>query len=454
MFVTLNGTELRYDVQSLCQTFFPLENFSSDTGRNLTVTLTKAEVEAVFYENNLQFSAKQILSEKFDTERFAVKKAVYLCLQKATGRSSPWGIMTGIKPAVFYNRLKEKYGDEAHNIFENEYLVLPQKIDLCDSVIKNRRPILDVMKSNDVGFYVSVPFCPTRCRYCSFVSSSTQNESKFIEPYINKLCDEIDQKAKFIKENNLSVTTVYIGGGTPTVLSPELLRKLLLKIQNSLDLSCLLEYTVEAGRPDTITKEKLDVIKSFGVNRISVNPQTLNENVLERIGRKHTVKDFFNAYELAAPMFDVNVDLIAGLPLDTPETFEKSLSRIIGLSPQNLTVHTLYLKRASDFALEDEVNPHEHAVYATEMIRTAESLCEQNEYLPYYLYRQKNTVGNCENVGFAKPGKQCFYNVYMMDDLQQIIAAGANATTKLDVGKKDFKRYSGTKFVYNYINEV
>lgn len=454
MLVSLIGTAYRYDVQSLCQTFFPCENFSADTGRVLTVTATPDSVKAVFEENGKKYEAEQQICEKFDKERFAVKKAVYLCLEKATGRSSPWGIMTGIKPAVFYEKLIKNSGRAAADIFQNDYMVLPQKIRLCESVLRNRAPALEALGENDAGFYVSVPFCPSRCRYCSFVSASTQNEGRHIAPYIQKLCAEIRGKAEFIKEHKIKITTLYIGGGTPTVLSSDQLELILGQLRNSLDLSGLIEYTVEAGRPDTITDEKLKTLKKYGVTRISVNPQTLEPPVLKAIGRGHTVDDFYRAYELAYGLFDINVDLIAGLPLDTVESFERSLCRVKDMAPQNITVHSLYLKKASDFTKEHSVDPVAQSGLTFEMITLAEKLCESSGYLPYYLYRQKNTLGNCENVGFSQPGKQCFYNIYMMDDLQPIIAAGANATTKLDIGKKDFKRICNTKFAYNYINEV
>jgi len=314
-----------------------------------------------------------------------------------------------------------------------------------------RQKAVSILYPNSFSLYLSVPFCPSRCKYCSFVSMSTEKEGKYLQPYIDTLCREVMYKAD--QSSSKKPMTVYIGGGTPTVLNVEQLDQMFSSVSSSFDLSQCLEYTVEAGRPETITAEKLSIMKKHGITRISVNPQTLLPEALETAGRKHTVEDFFNAYERASKFgFDINVDLIAGLELETVESFANGLNKIITLSPANITIHSLYIKRAADFGKKGIEYDFQRADDETVMLSEGIKTLAANGYFPYYMYRQKNTLGNNENIGFAKKGKECLYNIYMMDDIQSVIACGANAMSKT-VNNGDIIRNCNTKFAYNYIKD-
>lgn len=456
MILQLIGSNRVHDLQNLCLLFFPLSNFSEEDGNRLTVRLGATEAQAVFECAAGRFEATAPYQpSRFDGERLALKRAAYDALSAATGLHSPWGLLTGIKSALYYQKLQQQYAENAARVMREDYLVEPPKIELCKKILRQRAPAVGLCGEKNVSLYISIPFCPSRCRYCSFVSSATSSEGDLLDLYLDCLCRELVYKAQLIRQGGYRVLSLYIGGGTPTVLNECQLKRLLEQVAQSVDLSHLLEYTVEAGRPDTITETKLDLLKAFGVNRISVNPQTLNDTVLKIIGRNHTVKDFFDAYEKACQkQFDINIDVIAGLPGDTLESFSESFSKIVSLQPADITLHTLYVKRGADYGMEHMIPKQEQAFLTGQMVSFAEETCDRNVYLPYYLYRQKNTVGNHENVGYARDGKQCLYNIFMMDDIQTVIGVGANAVTKivrLSDGKID--RHMNTKYAYNYVKE-
>ena len=451
MKLVLIGNKLIYDIQNICLLFFPREGFAEENGKNLTVTLEKDCTKAVFIMGDSLYEETQIIkNELYDCERIALKRAAYFTLSRATGIESPWGILTGIRPALYYQHMKNFYGEKTDEVFINEFLVKEEKLKLCLDVTENRRNAVLKNRQDSASLYISIPFCPSRCKYCSFVSLATAKERKYIPEYLQALKKEIISKSEFIENNNYNISTIYIGGGTPTVLDTEQL-EFLLKIiyEYFVKKYQLLEYTIEAGRPDTISEDKLSVMKKYGVNRISVNPQTLNDEVLKTIGRNHSTDEFFNAYSIARNKnFIINVDLIAGLPGDTLESFKYSLDGILSLNPENITLHTLYLKRAADFGRDySDLGAGQRA---KEMVDYTQKACKDNDYLPYYMYRQKNTVGNLENIGFAKKGFECLYNVFMMDDIQTVIGAGANAMTKI-VTETGIERQCNTKFAYNYI---
>ena len=296
-------------------------------------------------------------------------------------------------------------------------------------------------------------FCPTRCKYCSFVSGATEKEHRYIPKYLEVLAEELVQKAALIRQREQKLQTIYIGGGTPSVLSAQQLDFLIGHINRTFDLSHMCEFTVEAGRPDTITEEKISVLASNGVTRVSVNPQTLNDEVLRIVGRKHTVADFYRAYDtVSKTSMSVNIDLIAGLPGENADGFAEGVSKITELSPDNITVHSLYIKRAADYGIDGSGKEFvcAKADEGTKMITLGSEILHNNGYLPYYIYRQKNTVGNNENTGYAKHGKECKYNILMMDDLQTIYGCGAGGMTKI-VNGTNIERLSNTKFAYNYI---
>ncbi len=307
--------------------------------------------------------------------------------------------------------------------------------------------------------YISLPFCPTRCTYCSFVSYTTPRLLSMIDEYLDAMLQEIEETFEVINAVGLRVNTVYIGGGTPTTLNPEQLRRLLTKINQKLDVSSLLEFTLEAGRPDTITAEKLAVAKELGVTRISVNPQTLNDDILREIGRKHTRDDFFEAYRIAkeSGIRDINVDLIAGLPGDDFKSFSETLDGIIRLEPTNITVHTFCVKKASDLLRNNSGVYSLTGGDAAKSVSYSQLNTKFAGYKPYYMYRQKNTVGNLENVGFSIEGHEGIYNVLMMEEVQTIFAVGAGAVSKLvdykgpKSNQTRIKRLFNAKYPYEYL---
>ena len=376
-------------------------------------------------------------------------------MSEATGITSPWGLLTGIKSALYYGALKEAHGQRAREVFTERYLVRDDKADLCEKILETRKNAVQMCQKDTCSVYISVPFCPSRCSYCSFVSSATSAEGRFLDPYVDRLVEEIEQKARIVLERGLKVLSLYIGGGTPTVLSDEQLDRILSAYEKHFSYDNIKEITVEAGRPDTITSKKLRTLKAHGVNRISVNPQTLNDKVLEVIGRKHTSEQFFDAYELAAKEnFRINVDIIAGLPTDTFESFEKTVVGVAALDPANVTLHTLYVKRAADIHSLNPAAEKANGELAGKMVGFAENYLDEKGYLPYYLYRQKNTVGNHENVGYAKPWRECLYNIFMMEECHSVFALGGGGVTRLKAPNGDkISRIFNYKYPYEYIDD-
>lgn len=368
-----------------------------------------------------------------------------------------WGIVTGVRPSKLMASVIEEVGEEnAKEYFMEKFLVKPQKAEMAFNVAKMEERIIKSATGDSYSLYISIPYCPTRCSYCSFVSHSISNAKarELIPQYVQKLCEELKSIALIAKKNSIFLKSVYWGGGTPTTLSAEQLDVILTEIESSFDLSQCVEYTVEAGRPDTITKEKLLTLKKHNVNRISINPQSFNNSVLEEIGRRHTAEDAVEKYLLAREVgFDsINMDLIAGLPTDTVEGFKNSIEKAISLNPENITVHTLALKRSSTIVTEDEKS-HLDATITGDMVDYANARLLESGYKPYYMYRQSKSLGNLENVGWCKENKECFYNVYMMGDCQTVLSAGAGSVTKLKEPKgKQLERIFNFKFPFEYID--
>ncbi len=393
-------------------------------------------------------------------------RLLYQTLQDMTGYTPPWGLLTGIRPVRKVVQLLDEGMtlEEAGEYLQRRFLISDEKIQLALDTAKVQYPILPHSKK-EIGLYISIPFCPTRCSYCSFVSHSMDTAMQLIPEYITCLCKEIAILGEIIRKYDLHVQSVYIGGGTPTSISAEQLRTVMEAIRTHIDIAGAREYTVEAGRADTITEEKLRVIKEMGADRISVNPQTLQDTVLEAVGRRHTAQQAIDAFRLARSLgFDnINMDLIAGLPTDTYEGFADTLRRVMALDPDSITVHTLTLKRAADL--------YGCGSTATDL-RSSAALGGQNAsggtprmaelsakelpaggWMPYYMYRQKNTVGNLENVGYAKAGKENLYNILIMDETQTILGAGCAASTKLVEENGNITRIRGYKFPYEYIRQ-
>ena len=381
---------------------------------------------------------------------------LYKLLCDFTGLTQPWGILTGVRPVKLLRRLAEESSEEqAVKKFEKDFFVSNEKIALSRETEHNERKIIELSKPEAFSLYVGIPFCPSSCSYCSFVIASIERAEKLIEPYTKLLCEEIKRTAEIANKLGLRLETVYFGGGTPTTLSAEQLDTVLGTVNNSFDMSTCREFTVEAGRPDTIDIAKLFALKENKVDRISINPQTVNNEVLKTIGRKHTAQQFFDAFELARKCgFDnINTDLIAGLPTDTTESFKNSLDSIVRLNAECITVHTLCMKRASRLTTEGVTLDLQQARDAREMLAYTQNVLGQNEYIPYYMYRQSRMVGNLENVGWSKRGFESLYNVYVMDETHTILACGSGGVTKLKRNNPDYlERIFNFKYPYEYID--
>ena len=391
-----------------------------------------------------------------DDNELVSAQLLYKLLCDFTGLTQPWGILTGVRPVKLLRRLAEESSEEqAVKKFEKDFFVSNEKIALSRETEHNERKILELSKPESFSLYVGIPFCPSRCSYCSFVMASIERAEKLIEPYTKLLCEEIKQTAEIANKLGLRLETVYFGGGTPTTLSAEQLDTVLGTVNKSFDMSTCREFTVEAGRPDTIDIAKLFALKENKVDRISINPQTVNDEVLKTIGRKHTAQQFFDAFELARKCgFDnINTDLIAGLPTDTPESFKNSLDSIVRLNAECITVHTLCMKRASRLTTEGVTLDLQQARDAREMLAYTQNILGQNEYIPYYMYRQSRMVGNLENVGWSKKGFESLYNVYVMDETHTILACGSGGVTKLKRNNPDYlERIFNFKYPYEYID--
>ncbi len=478
MILRIEGDINTYYVQTLCMVFFPGATFgeNEEPGNDvpevsLKVYKDEDNSDVAFVSIKLNDKVCEATARVAEDEELtiaehsaiAVGRAIFAAGKELLGHIPPWGILTGVRPAKIASGLMSngKGVLRAKKILRDEYFLNYQKAALAVSVASNEGKILRKMEKNTCSIYVSIPFCPSRCAYCSFVSYTTKRLLSLIDDYLAAITDELDEIAKTIDKLGLKVTTVYIGGGTPTTLNEEQLTVLLKKINEVVDVTGLLEFTLEAGRPDTITKGKLDIAREYGVTRVSVNPQTLNDDILKEIGRHHTKADFYEAFRLAeeSGIRDINVDLIAGLPGDDFKNFSETLDRIIELNPSNITVHTFCVKKAADVLKNNSGVYSINGGDAAKSVSYAQLNTKFAGYKPYYMYRQKNTVGNLENVGFSLEGHEGLYNIYMMEEVQTIFAAGAGAVSKLVIrdeenGKTKIKRIFNPKYPYEYLKRV
>jgi len=472
MKIILKGDALKYKyaVEQMLLTVFPDERpeyvLKKTAADCLSVSLSRSEIYCVsvcvLKKDGTVFrgtarAMSSALTDEIVTDRICqrlIKNSIYRAALSSGIKKPVWGSLTGVRPGkIFRNILNSGLSpDEAAHIFETDYGVDSVRADLCcETTLKT----LDVEKSlspKDICLYVGIPFCPTRCSYCSFVSASVEKSTNLIAPFLDALEKEARALAAETEKCGLRVISLYFGGGTPTTLSAPQLDRLFLLLESLFDFSCLRENTVEAGRPDTISSEKLEVLKKHGVTRISVNPQTMNDNVLEAIGRKHTASDVLSALSLVRKTggFDVNMDLIAGLPRDDPESFRRTLDQVISLSPDNITVHTLSLKKGSAITLEKTELPGAEEV--SRMLDAANVNLRKAGYSPYYLYRQKFMSGGFENIGWTKPGHINLYNICIMEELCPILALGGGGSSKLIAdGDKRNIRLMAPKYPLEYI---
>ena len=385
-----------------------------------------------------------------------IKLSFYRAALRSGIEKPVWGALTGIRPGKLLSSLLEAGMSEkaACRSFMRDNDVSRERTQLCLHTARAALACARNLEKEDICLYVGIPFCPTRCSYCSFVSQSVQKSMKLIPAFLNALYREIDAAAAVVREAGLRPVAVYMGGGTPTTLTAQQLDELCSHLEGDFDLSAVREYTVEAGRPDTITREKLEVLKRHGVTRVSVNPQTMDDEVLEAIGRKHTAKDVFDALEIVNTVggFAVNMDLIAGLPLDTTERFQKTLDAVLRLHPENITVHTLALKKGSGIKLGDTPRPSSEDV--GKMIDLVNRALFSAEYEPYYLYRQKYMSGGFENIGWQRGHTESIYNISIMEELCSIISVGGGASTKLCLGEGRIERMFDPKYPTEYITSI
>lgn len=456
MTLIFSNHKFQYEIERLFRSFFPpmslkLSTDTADAQGDYCLTKRIVEMDSVTLSVELVCDGKsysmsrtiQSLAPDKEQER-EMSVLLYKALREYTGHDLPWGILTGVRPVKVLSKVTDAQAEES-------LLVSGKKLALARRIEQVQKPLEDSIPMNSFSLYISIPFCPTRCSYCSFVSHSVDSAASRLDEYLLRVCEEMKQLAKISRHIGLIPDTIYFGGGTPTVLSAEQLKRLFAALEY-FDLSHIREFTVEAGRPDTITPEKLKAIKAAGADRISVNPQTMNDEVLKAIGRAHNSAQTEQAFMMAREAgFDViNMDLIAGLPTDTFESFTASLDAVCGLSPENITVHSLSLKRAAALFRGNVENT---AGTAERMIDYAHHKLGECGYIPYYLYRQKNTADNQENTGYAKPGCESLYNTYMMEELQIILAAGAGASTKLvDRRNGKIKRITNHKYPYEYLD--
>ena len=467
MKLRLVGHEDRYAVEQLQLALFPLEPmeaaevpFSGD-GAVSTLHRGSTWLTAVtsITRNGVTHTASKRLKAAEETVRLRrqiLQQSYYLAALPHLPKAPAWGALSGVRPTKLTTRHLQEGGSaaSARKMMEKTYFVSPERAKLsadCSAATVNAAALLE---ETDVSLYVGIPFCPTRCAYCSFVSRTIGKRTELMEPYLQALHKELRHTAKLLANSGRKVRTIYIGGGTPTTLTTEQMKTLLTCITEHFDLSRCIEFTVEGGRPDTLDSEKLSAIAACGADRMSINPQTMVDSVLRACGRRHSAADVETAYTQAvdAGFKAINMDLIAGLPTDDFEGFQKSLDRVISLKPGNITVHTLAIKKGADlYEKREGLSPDEEVA---RMVDYAESSLRAAGYVPYYLYRQKYMSGSFENVGWCLPGQECLYNIYMMEELHTILSVGGGGMNKVNLPDGTLRRFHNPKFPEQYIEMI
>lgn len=445
-----NLEEYRVDLTDLINLFeLDLED-KIEIKLNLDDGIWKLNIEILnsvfeFYEKEFNITNKIIFNRKI--KKF-VKSNLYYCLSTTLNKRLAWGALTGIRPAkLVYDKINEgKTLKQSFEELKKEYFISKEKLDLLEKVVESQTKV--IANDNSYCFYVHIPICPSRCTYCSFVATDFKNLHKYLDEYVVKLREEIEYALKLVKDKNIKINSIYVGGGTPTVLTHRQLKYLLKPLAN-LKIN---EFTVECGRADTITLEKLLVLKEMEVSRISINPQTFNDYVLKTIGRNHSAQEVIDAFNLAKEFnFIINMDLIAGLPNDNLDSFKATLDKAIELNPDNITVHTLSIKNAGLLKYMDNATlPQNEEV--KQMLDYSITKLMKNDFKPYYLYRQKNMLGYFENVGYAKENTECLFNIYTMEDMKPVIACGAGAISKkIHNQTNKIERVANVKQIRDYL---
>ncbi len=477
MKLILNGNINVYYIQTLCMIFFPGEKFGAAEAEREDAPIL--HLNLIETDGGVEATARIIVGDKSaeaqkrypympgqtheKTVKLACGAAVVGACGELMGYRPSWGMLTGVRPSKVATELLQGGMSKTRvkKTLANEYFVIPKKAALATDVALNEQKLIGEPHPLDCSVYVAIPFCPTRCSYCSFVSYTSPKLLELIPAYLEKLAQDLGETFAKIRELGLRVRTVYIGGGTPTILTADQLRFLLCRIAELTDVWALEEYTLESGRPDTITSEKLNIARELGVTRVCVNPQSLCDEVLQGIGRSHSAEDFLRAFDIAreSGIPYINTDLIVGLPGDNFKTFSSTFDKILALRPENITVHTFCVKKAADILKQGSHVYSLRGGDAGKCVDYTQLRSQQEGYLPYYMYRQKNTVGNFENVGFALEGAEGRYNVYMMEEVHSIFAVGAGAVSKVvnyrpqDGGKPVIERLFYPKYPYEYLRD-
>lgn len=455
----LEDMTFEQDIRELLMAFYPEEKYIyTNEDVFLSLFLSKKSIEyhiKIKSEDNVLEFSSPLRETKFDTKN-DLKRNIYINLLKLGNKELPWGTLTGIRPTKIVMEMLENDMslEDIKKHLKEVYLVSDKRIKLCTDTAKNEFNILKKIDyKNGYSLYIGIPFCPTRCLYCSFTSYSIAQWKKDTDTYVEALCKELLAVSKIYKGKKLQ--TIYMGGGTPTSLEGYQLSKILNVVKKNFDLSNLLELTVEAGRPDSITREKLEALKEVGVDRISINPQTMQQKTLDLIGRHHTIEDIFESYKLARDVGfeNINMDFIIGLNGETLEDVIDSFTKVKSFAPESITIHSLALKRAARLNTENKREIMDNDLILS-MINTATDTCADLGLEPYYLYRQKNMAGNLENIGFSKPGKECLYNILIMEEKQTIIACGAGTSSKIVFGDGRIERIENVKDPKLYIERL
>ncbi len=449
--------KFHYEMEKLVRIFMPdvkIQVVYEDCDDFHICTSVADEIKVII---NFDDFKKTLTAPLCDDNEMQMGRMVYSLMGEFTGFYPKWGVLTGVRPSkLLINTEKQLGREKTEEYFKNDLLVTQEKFRLAREVADWEEKIIGTSGEKSFSLYISIPFCPSRCSYCSFVSHSVENDKarNLLPQYVELLSEELRITGETAKKIGVNLESIYIGGGTPTTLSAEQLEIVINAIKNNFDLNSCREFTVEAGRPDTITEEKLYVLKNSPVDRISINPQTFNDSVLQTVGRRHSAEDTVKIFELARKIgFDnINMDLIAGLPTDTVEGFRHSLDTAIHLDPENITVHTLAVKRSSSIGQNSPKIAVLNANTASQMLSyTYEKLYEK--YHPYYMYRQSKSAGALENVGWAKEKRECIYNIFMMEECHTILSCGGGAVTKLKAPKGDeIERIFNFKYPFEYIS--
>lgn len=456
--IKLNNMKYRYDVYQIINLFYGF--YSIDFVEADWDYKVEISEETVVIENIDNY--KEFILDSELTYKEGIKKAVFQYFTEKTGKEMPWGILIGIRPSKIALELLNKGKDNEYiiNYFKNHFLTRRDKAELCINVARMEEQYVNRHKDS-ISVYIGMPFCPTRCLYCSFTSNPIAGCKNIVEPYLKSLCYEIDETARYVRDNNLKIQCVYFGGGTPTAVNDTQFEELMKHIYSSfIDNNQVEEFTVECGRPDSITIKKLETMKRYKVDRISINPQTMNNDTLKRIGRGHSAQDTVNKFNMAREhgFHHINMDIIVGLPGEGINEVKKTCEEIFKLHPESITVHGMSVKRASRLH-EDIVNkvefftPDQNELNL--MYQETTNLAKRLDMKPYYMYRQKNMVGNMENIGYTIEGNVGLYNIQIIEEKQTIIACGADASTKVVfLDENRIERHGNVKDVREYIKRV